>query len=452
MSPITARRLFAVLAVTAFIVIMALGLGMTFFADEWEFIESRSLGDIASWWQPHNEHWATLPILLYRLMVETVGVGSYVPYLAVVAAMHLGVSALVYRLLERSSGPLFALIGSSIVLFFGSGFENLYWGFQTGFVGSTALGLAALVVTDGPATGRRGAAVAGLLLASLACSSMGVVLSVAIGIEWLMLKRWRKFVPILFVPAAVWLVWFFVVGRTGLATFGVPLSLESARDVPRSVLRGLGNGFGAIAGLPSVGFIVLVCVLARGTWVAARGSLAPRAIAIIAGMALQYGLTGFARAQLYDGIIDYTDYTRYTYTSGIIALLVVGVVIGKLEVPASGRPRLATLAVLGCWAAVGLVTNLGLLVLGRDIFLDHADMTRALSRVALAEDRPPGVDLDRPLVLVPSPHSLERILPAYGDPRTDILVPWSVRPIPAQILTEARRRLIEGAPIPGARE
>src|SRR5688500_6409426 len=153
---------------------MWLGLGMAFFADEWSFIEGRSLGDPASWWRPHNEHWWTLPILLYRLMVETIGIGSYVPYLAVVVAMHIVVSVLVFRLLERSSGPLIALIGGAIVLFFGSGFENLYWGFQTGFVGSVALGVAALVLTDGPATWRRSAAVAALLLASLACSSMGV--------------------------------------------------------------------------------------------------------------------------------------------------------------------------------------------------------------------------------------------------------------------------------------
>ena len=106
-------------------------------------------------------------------------------------------------------------------------------------------------------------------------------------------------------------------------------------------------------------------------------------------------------------------------------------------------------AILGVWAAVGLVTNLGLLVLGRDLFLDRADMTRALVTVALAPDRPLGVDLDRSLVLVPSPRSLEAITSAYGDPRTDRLVPWAVRPIPAPVLTEAQRRLVEGAPIPG---
>ena len=149
-------------------------------------------------------------------------------------------------------------------------------------------------------------------------------------------------------------------------------------------------------------------------------------------MVLQYALTGFARAQLYQGIVDYADYTRYTYVSGILALVVIGTVVGVVKVPEAGRARLATLAVLGLWAAIGLETNIGFLIGGRGLFLERADMTRALVTVALAADRPSGVDLDRSLVLVPSPSSLERISAAYGDPRTDRLVPWAVRPIPPQ--------------------
>ena len=253
--------------------ILGLGFGMTFFADEWAFIEERSLGDFASWWRPHNEHWTTLPVLAYRLMIETIGIGSYVPYLAVAIGLHLVVCALLYRLLERSSGPLFALIGTTIVLFLGTGFEGLFWAFQMDYNASMAFGLAALVVTDGPATGRRAVLVAGLLLAALACSGIGIITSAAIGLEWLLVRRWRPYVPILFVPAGLFLTWFLLAGRSGLDTFGVPLTLEAARDAPRSVMRGLSNGFGAITGVPALGFFVLVGVLVAGTVAAGRGRL-----------------------------------------------------------------------------------------------------------------------------------------------------------------------------------
>jgi hypothetical protein len=422
---------------------------MTFFADEWAFIEKRSLGDPSTWWPPHNEHWSTLFILVYRFLVETVGIGSYVPFLVVVEGIHLVVSALVYHLLETSSGPVIALIGGAIILFFGSGFENLYWGFQMAWGASLALGLGAMVMTNGTASTRRAAVVAAMLLASMATSGIGIVVSIAVGVEWLLVRRWRRFVPVLFVAAAVFLAWFLVAGRVGLGSTGVSPSLESLRDIPRSVLQGLSNGFGAIAGLPGAGFLVLALFVGAAVVAAQRGRVEPRAIAIVLAVALQYALTSFERAQLYEGVVDYTDYTRYTYVSGVLALVAAGTVVGVVELPAAGRRRLTTVAVLGSWAAIALVTNLGLLVLGRDLFLDRADMTRALETVALAPDRPADIDMDRSLVLVPSPRSLEAIKAAYGDPRTDLLVPWAVRPIPAPILAEAQRRLVEGAPIPG---
>jgi hypothetical protein len=444
-APVT-RRLFAVIAVVSFVVVIGLGLGMTFFSDEWAFLTDRSLLDPSTWWPPHNEHWTTLPVIVYRLMVETIGIGSYVPYLVVVALLHLLVASLVYLVLERSTGPLIALLGGSIVLFFGSGFENLYWGFQTEFVASVALGLAAMLATDREATIGRAFAVAVLLLGSLACSGIGIPMSVAVGLEWLMTARWRRFVPVLAIPAATYAVWFLTAGRAGLETFRDPLTAAALLDVPGSVVRGLSNAVGSVTGLPGLKEIALVVTIAGATWWSWRRRRVPiRAVAILAAVTLQYALTGAVRAHLFEGIIDYT---RYTYVSGILALVALGDVIGPVDLPRTGARRLVAVGVVAGWVALALTVNIGLLVLGRQIFLDRADMTRALVTVALDPARPPGVDLERSLVLVPSPARLEPIVGAYGDPRSDVLAPWAVRPIPPDILAEARRRLIEGAPIP----
>ena len=112
-----------------------------------------------------------------------------------------------------------------------------------------------------------------------------------------------------------------------------------------------------------------------------------------------------------------------------------------------GRKRLFTTVGLAVWATTALILNGRLLVAGRELFLARADMTRALVTVAL-EPLPHEVDPTRSLVLVPSPESLRRIVAQYGDPRTDRLVPGSVRPIPPEVLAEARRRLVEGASVP----
>src|SRR5215203_6955070 len=149
-------------------------------------------------------------------MVETIGIGSYVPYLAVVAILHAVVAALVYLLLEHSSGPRFALAGCVIVLFFGAGFENLYWGFQTGFIGSMAFGLAAMVVEDRGPSRFRVAIIAVLLLAAVMCSTIGVILAVAIGVDWMLDRRWRDAITGLILPALVLLAWLLTVGREGV--------------------------------------------------------------------------------------------------------------------------------------------------------------------------------------------------------------------------------------------
>ena len=125
-----------------------LGRGMTFFSDEWAFIQTRSLGDPGTWLTPHNEHWTTLPVIVYRLLVETVGLRTYVPYLAVVVALHGVVVTLAFIAIRRSGGPLASVAVAILLLLYGSGFENLYWGFQTGFVGATAAGIAALLALD----------------------------------------------------------------------------------------------------------------------------------------------------------------------------------------------------------------------------------------------------------------------------------------------------------------
>src|ERR1700675_1991519 len=96
--------LFVLAAAVAGPILLWLGAGLTFFSDEWAFIEKRSLGDPSTWFPPHNEHWSTVPVLFYRALVETVGLGSYTPYLALLIALHVLVAGLVFVLVRRSCG------------------------------------------------------------------------------------------------------------------------------------------------------------------------------------------------------------------------------------------------------------------------------------------------------------------------------------------------------------
>ena len=74
-----------------------------FSGDEWDFLVRRGvLGNSElSLWQPHNEHWSTLPILVYRGLFSIFGVRSYLPYLLVLILLHLLVAHLLWRLMLR---------------------------------------------------------------------------------------------------------------------------------------------------------------------------------------------------------------------------------------------------------------------------------------------------------------------------------------------------------------
>ncbi|MDP8928593.1 MAG: hypothetical protein M3O70_08485, partial [Actinomycetota bacterium] len=54
--------------------------GHWFVIDEWAFLTDRHLGDVRGLFVPHNEHWSTLPIVLWRGLFAAVGLHSYWPY------------------------------------------------------------------------------------------------------------------------------------------------------------------------------------------------------------------------------------------------------------------------------------------------------------------------------------------------------------------------------------
>jgi hypothetical protein len=437
-----AVAVFVLAASASSLLILGLGLGLTFFSDEWAFIERRALGDPSTWLAPHNEHWSTIPIIAYRGLVETVGLRSYVPYLAVLLALHVACATLVFILLRRSSGPIVALGGSLVVLVFGSGFENLYWGFQIGFVGSMVLGLAMLAILDGPATSRGIAAVVTLLVANLMTSGVGLTFLVIAAMEMSLRPGWRRAIPLLAIPAGAYVAWYLGFGSMGIETHRDPFTIASVLEVPSFVGAGIVWMLGSITGLTGP----LAIVVAAGVSVVAarrRRSIPARALAVGAGIVVQYALIALVRAGVTEGQVGYS---RYTYLTGILAVVALGALIGRQRLPASGPSRAFVVAASAAVLVLALGLNLTLLVQGRELFRERAITTRALVSVALGPVLPPGVDPSRSLILVPSPESLRRVVATYGSPLDDVLAPWSVEPVSEAALEAARRRAVDPGP------
>ena len=426
-------------SVASFVFVVWLGRGLTFFADEWAVIEDRPIG-VETFFRPFNEHWLGVTTLVHRALVETIGLGTYVPYLALVAALHLAVAWLVYVAARRLTNVPIAVAIAVVVLFFGSGFENLFWGMQIGFVGAVALGLAAYLVLDGEH--RRGRAVGAAVLLTIAVmtSGFGLFMLAFVGLDVLLDRRRWGLLPAVVVPGLVWLTWYVAVGRTGVATHGDPFTLDQALAVPGFVLRGAGAAFGGAIGVgPLVGIVVAGAAAALTGWLTIARRTIPRpAVAAFGAIIAMYGLLALVRSQLDD--VDASQYSRYTYLSGILVLLALAGLVGRVALPEAGRRRPALLGAGAAVLAVSLTWNGALLIAGRELFADRADLTRAFIELGLERPLPDGVDPDLSLILVPAPSVLPRLLDRFGSPLSDALAPDAVRPIPDEAREEALRR------------
>ena len=88
----------------AAVVLYRKGLGLTFYYDEWSIVMERRGWDLDTLLEPHNEHIAFLPILVFKLLFVTVGLDDYWAYRVVAIAVHL-VSGARLALCERVSAP-----------------------------------------------------------------------------------------------------------------------------------------------------------------------------------------------------------------------------------------------------------------------------------------------------------------------------------------------------------
>ncbi len=431
-----------IVAVLAVGFLVWLGLGLTFFADEWAVIADRAV-TVSDLLAPFNEHWLAVTIVVYRGLLGLAGMGSYVPYLALLAILHALVAVLVYALVRRRTLPAVAVGMSVVVLLFGSGFENLFWGIQIGFVGATALGLGALLLLDDvptlPGPGRAIAAT-GLMVVAVMTSGYGLFMLGLVGLDVLLDGRRRRWVALLAIPAALYGLWYVTLGRSGIATYGNPFTPDTLVALPRFIVDGMATALGAaVGGGALLGRLLSVALVAWIGWLAVKRQPIPsRAIACLLAIVAEYTIVGIVRAQLE---VDASLYTRYAYLSGILALIAGASLLGRPTIPAARRPLVISVGVL--ILVFSLAWNVTLLLAGRALYADRADLTRAFVTLGTTDPLPTGVDPELSLVLVPSPTQLRQVIATYGSPMHNSLAPGAVPPVSDAARAEALRRALD---------
>jgi hypothetical protein len=405
-----ARLVVAGAAVMVCAVLLYATRNFTFYFDEWTFITTSVGWTFASYFEPHNEHPTILLKLLYAALLNTVGLGTYVPYMAALLVAHLANVLLLFELVRRRAGELIAIVAALLFLVLGMGWENLLWAFQVGWLASMAFGLGAVLVLQ---TERRwrAAIAAALTAVSLSFAGTGIVFAIATTVPLLLTPGRRRELQWFVGPGIAVVVWYVGFGRFGIHPDPQPSAANLLLD-PLYTVWGLSQGVAGLTGVSGwFGYPMLAAAVLALVWAWRRRGVDPFALGIAAGMLGFFLVAGFTRAQLG---WQQSGASRYIYVAALLWLILLADAARSLPWRGTWRPALAALAFLACFnSAVVLVEFASAKTL---------QMQRAvadLQALAAARDDPcldatAKVDLlVMPDVLPPAYY---RAIDRYGDP------------------------------------
>jgi hypothetical protein len=366
----------AAVVVAAFALILYLARGAGFFFDEWNFVLDRQGHSLDAFLKPHNEHISLVPVLVYKVLFNVVGLSHHWPYLAVLAVMHAALGVCVFLLARPRVGAWPALMAATLILFMGLAWQNMLWAFQIGFVGSVLGGVLAWVALD--RDGRRGDAFACLaLLFATASSSLGVPMAIGVGAELLVSGR-RRALWVAAVPVVLYGLWYAGYGQSTITGQGIIHAAPwaaSAAAASAGAIFGVGSNWGvALVGLGVIGL---------GWRLGRLVPPSPRLVGLLVSGIVFWALTGAARSVFQPPVPP--DSSRYL-TFGAIVLLLAAVELARgVVVP-------PPLLVYG--AGVTLVAvALGLPALhdnARDLRLMTGKTAAELAALELSKDRAPA--------------------------------------------------------------
>lgn len=383
--PRAAAVAFALAVAAAFVFYALAGRAQWFFQDEWKFLVERDGGSLDDLMRPHNEHWSTIPVAVYRVLFNVVGLRDYLPYQLLAIGTHLAIAVLLRMVLRRLAvAPWIASAAAGVLLCFGSGSYNIVWGFQIGFSGSIAYGLGHLLLAhhDGP-LGRRD--VAGLVCGLLALMSSGIGVFMVAGVGLSLLGRgWRRAALHVAPLAAVYLAWFAAYGLEGQPerTVDVGLVTDFALTGIRAAFSKLGQN--PLVAVALVGLIVVGIGLETTTGgLQRRRTRLAIPLAFLATIVPFFVLTGIGRAEPLG--VEFATRARYSYLTVVLVVPALAVGADVLARRLGSVGGLAAVTIL----LLGVPGNLADTEVLRN---DDASpgMVMALPRLTIAEGLPDG--------------------------------------------------------------
>lgn len=436
-----ATKIMLALCVLAFGALLYTTRHLDFYYDEWSFLGSAHRWTLRSYFVPHNEHWSTVPMLIYKTLLFLNGAHSYMPFVAVLLLIHVTTVFLLFMVVRRRCGDLLGLIAGTVLLFLGRGYEDIIWAFQIGFLGSVMFGLLALhLLGKRPAAGRaRAVAGSAALLLALMSSGMGLFFLVVVGLDLVLDRDRRRLWWTLVVPSVAYVWWYLTFGRQGTAEDHSIFTFKTLEGLVGYAPTGIGSAAaGTVALSPLWAPIAFAALTATAVLLWYRKRLdTGLAIPAAVGIVLQFTLTGLVRAQYGD---SQATAPRYVYIGAVFVLLIV------TEAVRDARWQ-------GVWRTVAPVTAAALVVVTGASVLVHQERLRAKSLLPQkyelevtwlfrgAPGLAPNVVLDQRLLPVVTPSIYYEIRSRYGSPLPDVSV-GRLAALPPRVVNDEMRLLM----------
>ena len=346
-----AKWAFRLALVAACVMYYVIGRHQWFVRDDWASTLTRDkVLDIYGWkdwlFAPQDGHWMTVPVVVYHYFTSWFGLDSYWPFLIPAMAAHVG-AVLLTRVLCRRNGvsEWTTTLVCSMLLVFGSGWENLVFAIQITYNFSLLAFLAQIVLVDhdGPVD-RRDYLAVGLSLIGVMSSGFGPIFIFGVFVFLAMRRRWRALL-VAVGPQAVAYAWWFLFWERDPAKEARP---GGSAQIPAFVAKGVGATFDALVSLPGLGGVALL-----GTFIVAiSGRFGSRVRCVSCAMVATtiFMFLGIGIERVGFGLSIATS-SRYMHISAMMLAPVFALAVDQLA-RISREARLAGLAVVAASAII----------------------------------------------------------------------------------------------------
>ena len=244
---------FAVVLCVSAIVLAKAGRDTTFYYDEWNFVLERVGWRPHDLLRPHNEHLSLVPVVIFKILFETVGLGAYDVFRGVLIALVLILGTLVFIWSRRRVGDWPAISLTAAVMMMGPAWIDLIWAFQIGFAVSLICGVGVLLCFD-RGGGLRDVLAMVLLAVGLGSSSLGLMTLAAAAVEILLRPDRRSRWWVVAVPLVMYAAWY--------VSYGVPSAKASnIVYVPGWIANAAPPAVGAVSGFAPYGAVLTVILV-----------------------------------------------------------------------------------------------------------------------------------------------------------------------------------------------